>query len=90
MQVKFKFFGLTDILKETEAVIFLPRGSSLREALNKLAGRYGDALKTRLLKDSGSLHDYIRLVMGDRIVDRLDEKIEEGATVFILHEIAGG
>lgn len=90
MEVKFKFFGLTEILGETEATISLPDGSNLREALDRLAGKYGAALKQRLLKDNGLLHDYIRLVVGDRIVDRLDEKIKEGATIFILHEIAGG
>ncbi len=90
MEVKFKFFGLTDIIQETEAVIGLPAGSSLLEAMNKLAEKYGGTFKQRILKDNGMLQDYVRVVVGQRIVDRLDETVEEGATIFILHEIAGG
>lgn len=90
MEVKFKFFGLTDIIHETEAIIGLPAGSSLLEAMNKLTEKYGDTLKQRILKDNGLLQDYVRVVVGQRIVDRLDETVEEGATIFILHEIAGG
>lgn len=90
MEVKFKFFGLTDIIGETEATISVSGGSSLREAMGKLAEKYGDTFKQRILKDNGLLHDYVRVVVGERIVDRLDEKIEEGVTIFILHEIAGG
>ncbi|MBF8265090.1 MAG: hypothetical protein HW384_954 [Dehalococcoidia bacterium] len=90
MEVKFKLFGLTDIIHETEAIIGLSAGSSLLEAMNKLAEKYGDTFKQRILKDNGLLQDYVRVVVGQRIVDRLDETVEEGATIFILHEIAGG
>ena len=90
MEIKFKFFGLTDILSETDVNISISKESSLQEAVNKLVEKYGDTLKQRLLKDNGLLHDYVRLVVGNRIVDRLDEKMEREATIFVLYEIAGG
>ena len=90
MEIKFKYFGLTDILSEADVNISLSKGSSLQEAVNKLVEKYGDTLKQRLLKDNGLLHDYVRLVVGNRIVDRLDEKIEGETTIFVLYEIAGG
>lgn len=90
MEIRFKLFGLTDILGENEASISIARGSSLREALDELVDTFGDALRERLLRSNGQLHDHIRLVMDGRIIDRLDERVEGDTTIFILHEIAGG
>ena len=90
MQIKFKLFGFTDMLPDNEASIALAEGASLKDALEELARKLGDDFRQRLLKESGQLHDHIRLVMEGRIVDRLEEKVANETTVFILHEIAGG
>ncbi len=90
MQITFKLFGFTDMLPDNEASIVVPEGASLKDALSALAGQLGEDFKRRLLKESGQLHDHIRLVVEGRVVDRLDEKVPGDTTVFILHEIAGG
>lgn len=48
------------------------------------------AFRQRVLKDESHLQDYVRCVVAERVVDRLDEKLEDGAIVFVIHEIAGG
>lgn len=90
IEVRFKLFGFTDITQESEVKIILPRGSSLWQAMHQIAQKYGTAFRQRLLKDETHLQDYIRCVVAERIVDRLDEKLEEGVTIFLLHEIPGG
>lgn len=90
MEIRFKLFGFTDIIKENEVIITLPRDSSLQQAMRRLVEKYGEPLRQRLLKDDTHLQDYVRCVVAERIVDKLDERLEAGATIFILHEIAGG
>lgn len=90
MEVTFKLFGFTDIVAENEVCVSLPQGSSLQEALRRLASKSGEPLGQRLLKDETHLQDYVRCVVAEKIVERLDEKLQDGDTVFLLHEIAGG
>lgn len=90
MEVKFKLFGFTDIVAENEVQVSLPQGSSLQEAVHRLAAKFGEPLRQRLLKDETHLQDYVRCVVAEKVVERLDETLDDGATIFVLHEMAGG
>ena len=90
MEISVKLFGLVDVLEEREARLSLPAGASVGDVIQGLVNRFGNRLKERLLRGDGRLQDSVRVVVGEEMVDRLEQKLERETSVFIIHEIAGG
>ncbi len=65
--------------------------STLQSVVNEVANRHGDAMRTLLFKDDGTLHPSILLFLGD---DQLhwdgDAPVDDGAVLTILSPVSGG
>ena len=69
----------------------LGEGSTVRELLDDLEGRY-PGFKDILVTD-GQLHRFVNIYLNDediRFLDKLDTPVKEGDTLSILPALAGG
>jgi MoaD family protein len=67
--------------------------SSLREALDQLFATFGDALKSRIVDDSGNLRRLLSIYVNGRnirFLNQLDTKLSQDDEVAILPSVSGG
>jgi molybdopterin synthase sulfur carrier subunit len=67
-------------------------GSTVRELLDNLTGRY-PAIKGHLLDDSGELNRFVNVYVNNedvRLVDGLETSVGPDSTVIVLPAMAGG
>jgi molybdopterin synthase sulfur carrier subunit len=68
------------------------KGSTLREVLRDLEGRY-PGITGSILDDDGELHRFVNVYLNEedvRYLGALDTAVREGDTVAILPAVAGG
>ena len=68
------------------------KGTTLREALADLEGRY-PGITAMVLTDEGALHRFVNVYLNDedvRYLGSLETPIEPGDTISILPAVAGG
>ena len=90
IEVNVRFFGFLDEVPESHVTLGFCGEVTLGDVLRSLAGRYGSRLRERLLMQDGHLPEDVKLVIDAEVVDRLDHKIENSTTVFVISQIAGG
>lgn len=90
IEVNVRFFGFLDEVPESRVTLAVPGEVTLRDLLQILASKYGNRLRERLLRKDGYLPEDIKLVIDSEVIDRLDHKIEDGTTVYVISQIAGG
>ena len=67
--------------------------TTLGEALNKLAERYGDSFKKKICDFDGKPRRLLNLYVNGtnvRFLDRLDTKLQDGDEISILPTVSGG
>ncbi len=67
--------------------------SSVRELLNRLSERFGDAFRQRVFNADGNLKSFVVLYLNGKNIEfagGLDAKLEDGDEVLILPAIGGG
>jgi len=88
--VHIKFFGFVDEVPGSTVTLDLPGEVTLGDVLKSLASTYGSRLRERLLQKDGHLPEDIKLVVGSEVIDRLDHRIENATTVFVISQFTGG
>jgi len=67
--------------------------STLREALDQLFATFGDALRNKVVDDSGNLRRLLNIYVNGkniRFLDQLDTKLSQEDEVAILPSVSGG
>ncbi len=92
--VKLKFVGgLSSILDKREDEVSVPKGTTVKQLLNVLGTRYGEAFRNRIWSLQGGLSSDCRVFLGqDDITNSgLDTEVKSGGiTLFFLQGMAGG
>ena len=89
-EVNVRFFGFLNEIPESHVTLRLPGEVTLGDLLQGLVDIYGDRLRERLLRKDGHLPEDVKLVIDAEVIDRLDHKLENGKTVFVISQFAGG
>ncbi|HEX6510138.1 MAG TPA: MoaD/ThiS family protein [Chloroflexota bacterium] len=67
-------------------------GNTIREIIDSLEREY-PGLRFNLCHETGELRPYVNIFLGSedvRYLDGLDTRVPSGATVHIIHSVAGG
>ncbi|MCS7136365.1 MAG: MoaD family protein [Nitrososphaerota archaeon] len=67
--------------------------TNVRDLLQKLSERFGDAFRQRVLDDKGNLKSFVVLYINGKNIEfteGVDTKLEDGDEVLILPAIGGG
>ena len=74
--------------KETEV-----EAGNIRQVIDGLAAKYGDAFRSRLLNEDGAPKEFVRIFLNDkdiRLVGNLDAPTGPNDQLLIIPAIAGG
>ncbi|MEM1891748.1 MAG: MoaD family protein, partial [Nitrososphaerota archaeon] len=67
--------------------------SSIRDLLNQLSEKFGDAFRQRVLDERGNLRSFVVLYVNGKniqLTEGLDTRLEDGDEVMMLPAIGGG
>jgi len=90
VEVNVRFFGFLNEVPDSRVTLCLSGEVTLGDVVECLLDRYGDRLRGRLLRSGGHLPEDVKLVVDAEVIDRLDHRIKDGTTVYILSQFAGG
>lgn len=90
IQVNVRFFGFVNEVASSHVTLAMPVEATLGDVLKSLASAYGDNLRERLLRKDGHLPEDIKLVIDSEVIDRLDHKVENATTIFVISQFTGG
>ena len=92
--VKISFLSLLkDRIGVKELNMDLEDNSTINDVFTKLAEKFGDDIKTVLLKKTGDLNDHVVIMLNEkniRSLDDLNTKIQNKDEITLLPAIAGG
>ena len=90
IEVHVRFFGFVDEVPGSRVMLTLPGEATLGQVLQSLVGTYGHRLEERLLGKDGHLPDDVKLIIDGEVIDRLDYKVENATTLYIISQFVGG
>ena len=82
------FTKFTNGDKETEVA-----AANVRQAIENLVAKYGDAFSARLLKENGELKEFVRVFLNNkdiRLIGNLDATTQPGDQLLFVPAVAGG
>jgi molybdopterin synthase sulfur carrier subunit len=92
--VKISFLSLLkDRIGVKELNMDLEDNSTINDVFTKLGEKFGDDIKTVLLKKTGDLNDHVVIMLNEkniRSLDDLNTKIQNKDEITLLPAIAGG
>ncbi len=92
--VKISFLSLLkDRIGVKELNMDLEDNSTINDVFTKLSEKFGDDIKTVLLKKTGDLNDHVVIMLNEkniRSLDDLNTKIQNKDEITLLPAIAGG
>jgi hypothetical protein len=93
--VNVELYGvIRDLVREKNVEVTLPAGGdgTYRDVLGELGARFGPAFRERILDASGQLLSFVKLYVGGRRVDDLDQALStrDGPVVRIIVFAAAG
>ncbi len=94
MKVRVRAFAtLTGLLGGGEVELELPEGCTVREALEALVSRCGQALAQALFGQEGRLAPGVKVMLNGRDIDflsGLETRLSNGDEVFLFPPVGGG
>lgn len=90
-KVKVILFGV--LAKIAGEKIIYVNASTLREALNEVAAKYGEDLKNRILDEKGNLRRFVNIYVNGRDVrftGILETRLNENDEISIIPAVGGG
>lgn len=87
------FAAIRDIVRKKEEQIQVERGTTVEDALNRLAGVYGERLRKYIYDEKGRLRGNLAILINGESIERerYDRTILRSKDIFvILPPIAGG
>ncbi len=92
--VALKFIGgLSSILDKREDEVTVPEGTTVKQLLDILVQRYGDAFNNRVWTPQGGLRTDCKVFLGQEDISTLglDTEVKPGGvTLFFLQGMSGG
>ena len=92
--VKVSFLSLLkDRIGVKELNLDLEDNSTINDVFSELFEKFGDDIKTVLVKKTGELNDHVVIMLNEkniRSLDDLDTKIQNNDEIMLLPAIAGG
>lgn len=90
-KAKIIFYGaLARLIGEKEVEV---EASTLKEALNKLATKYGEAIRDRIFDEAGNPRRFINIYVNGkdiRFLNRLETPLNPGDEALIIPAVSGG
>ena len=94
IQVKVNFFATVRMYANVKGVsLQLPEGSTTRDMIGALLGRFGSAFDDYMVDDDGNLHHHVVVLRNGRGIDilgGLDTKMSDDDSIALLPAIGGG
>lgn len=94
INIKIKFISiLADYTGVEELTLKVDEKSSIKDVIEKLAIKFGETFKTKILNSQNKLNKYIILILNDkdlRFFEGFDTFLQEDDEITFLPVIAGG
>jgi molybdopterin synthase sulfur carrier subunit len=94
IRVKVNFFATVRMYANAKGTsLQLPEGSTARDMIDALLGRFGSAFDDYMVDEDGNLHRHVVVLRNGRgigILDGLDTKMNDDDSIALLPAIGGG
>jgi len=94
IRVEVNFFATVRMYADAKGIsLRLPEGSTARDLVDALLGRFGSAFDDYIVDEMGNLHHHVVILRNGRgigILDGLGTVINDGDSIALLPAIGGG